>query len=919
MRLAEAGAGGQDQHEAPSRAPGLPTDPLQRLQARERQQAAIARVGLHALRDSELQPLFDQVVATVAESLEVEFAKVLEMLADGSALRLVSGVGWRAGLVGRATVGTGAESQAGYTLCSQEPVIVEDLQQETRFRAAPLLVDHGVVSGLSVVIEGRERPFGVLGAHTARRRAFTADDLSFLQAVANVLAAAIDRRRMDEELQTAHQRNVDILESITDGFYALDEAFCFTYVDRRAEQVWGKPRQELLGKNLWEQFPQAVGRESYQAHLRAVRERRPVTFETWSRDLNTWFEGTVYPGRAGLSVYFRDVSERKQAEARQLELEIEQAERLATEAANQQLRAIQAITDATLAHLTLEASLQELVDRIRDVLQVDLVTILLPDAAEQALRPRVGSGLGAEEVRQGVAIPLGAGFAGRVAAERRPLSLDLVGPGDLASPLLFERGVRSMLGAPLVVESRLLGIVRVATLQPRRFDEHETHLLQLVADRAALAIEHAQLYESERQARAEAQAAEARYRGLFEGVVDAVLVADEAGRYLDANPAAVRLTGYSRDELLGMRVSDLPAHEPIWSEVEYARFLQDRAWRGEFELRRKDGTIVPVEARATAIELPDGRLNVATLRNVSERRRLERLQRNFLMLVSYELRHPLAAIVGQVQRVARRRASPDQAIEVIGQQARHLYRLINDLVNVAQLEAGRLELRLTRVNLARLVRAAVERALSLSPCHTIRLEAPGGAIVGRWDRDRLEQVVDNLLAAAIRRAPPDGEILVRLETTPSEIGLTVWCPGCRVSPHELARLFDRFGPASGEGRGWLGRPPDLWITRSLVEAHGGRIWADSRHGQGLSLAFTLPTQGPARPDQQPLRLTPRQLQIARLIAQGRTNREIAEQLVLSKRTVDNHVQRLLGDLGASNRAEVARWVAEQGLAFSAQD
>ncbi|MDP8923991.1 MAG: GAF domain-containing protein, partial [Chloroflexota bacterium] len=169
------------------------------LRARALQQAGVVELGQQALTGAAFDELLDRAVIMVAGTLGVEYCKVLELEADGSALRLRAGVGWRDGLVGTATVDAGPGSQAGYTLISGGPVIVEDLREETRFTGPPLLHEHGVVSGLSVIIPGREWPFGVLGAHTVTRRAFNQDDVHFLQAIANVLATVVDRKRAEEE------------------------------------------------------------------------------------------------------------------------------------------------------------------------------------------------------------------------------------------------------------------------------------------------------------------------------------------------------------------------------------------------------------------------------------------------------------------------------------------------------------------------------------------------------------------------------------------------------------------------------------------------------------------------------------------------------------------------------------------------
>src|SRR5262249_15164368 len=113
------------------------------------------------------------------------------------------------------------------------------------------------------------------------------------------------------------------------------------------------------------------------------------------------------------------------------------------------------------------------------------------------------------------------------------------------------------------------------------------------------------------------------YRCLFESAADAILVADAASRYLDANAAATVLLGYSREELLRLRVPDVVARQTAWTEAEYGRFREAGLWRGQLELRRRDGSTVAVEARATTIRLPTGTVYASIIRDVSERRRIE--------------------------------------------------------------------------------------------------------------------------------------------------------------------------------------------------------------------------------------------------------------------------------------------------------
>lgn len=173
---------------------------------REQQQAAVAGLGQAAIAGLDMQSLMERACRAVAEALGVELTKVLELMPDREHLRLRAGVGWSDGLVGQALVGAGTDSQAGYTLLSPDPVIVENLREERRFRGPALLRDHGVVSGISAVIGTVEQPFGVLGAHTRQARAFSVQDIRFLQAVANVLGAAVERLRAEEAHGLALER-----------------------------------------------------------------------------------------------------------------------------------------------------------------------------------------------------------------------------------------------------------------------------------------------------------------------------------------------------------------------------------------------------------------------------------------------------------------------------------------------------------------------------------------------------------------------------------------------------------------------------------------------------------------------------------------------------------------------------------------
>jgi PAS domain S-box-containing protein len=220
------------------------------LSVRAQQQAGVVRIGQLALSGKDISGLFNEACALVAHTLGVELCGLLEVLPGGEALRLRSGVGWKEGVVGHATVSSRFNCQSGYTLVSSAPVVVEDLQAETRFKGAPLLHDHGVVSGISVVISGRDRPFGVLAAHTTRRRSFNTDDVHFLEAVANVLSDAIERKRAEEEIQRGGAWLRSLIDTTQDAVLSIDRQGRIVLFNPSAEQIFGYKREEVIGQKV---------------------------------------------------------------------------------------------------------------------------------------------------------------------------------------------------------------------------------------------------------------------------------------------------------------------------------------------------------------------------------------------------------------------------------------------------------------------------------------------------------------------------------------------------------------------------------------------------------------------------------------------------------------------------------------------
>jgi PAS domain S-box-containing protein len=220
------------------------------LQERLRQQAAVAAIGAHALRGDRLEALMAEATALVAQSLKVDFCTVLELAPARDALLLTAGFGWREGLVGHAKIGLGTNSQAGYTLLSGHPVIAEDLATETRFEPPALLREHGIVSGLTVIIGTAERPFGVLGAHAATRRTFSQDDVHLLESIAHVLFQVFEHSRaLNQVRRNAHWLE-RLIATTQDAVLSIDRSGRVVLFNPAAERIFGYARTEVVGQKV---------------------------------------------------------------------------------------------------------------------------------------------------------------------------------------------------------------------------------------------------------------------------------------------------------------------------------------------------------------------------------------------------------------------------------------------------------------------------------------------------------------------------------------------------------------------------------------------------------------------------------------------------------------------------------------------
>jgi hypothetical protein len=289
------------------------------------QQTAIALVGERALAGASLPDLLDETVMYVAHTLDVESVGVFELQPEAETLLLTAGTGWLEGLAGQATVPSAAGTQFGYILRQDLPVTVDRLPDETRFEVAPLLAEHGTVSELAVVIRDQDQPYGVLEAHTPSPRQFTAQEVTFIQSVANTLAAAIQRRRLEERLQQSQATLARAQEIAGIGSWSVDAATGAIYWSEEMYRIFGVhpgrfslDRQQILARVLDEDRERTSDfmQNALETGVEHYLDHRIVLDDGEVRWIRVHAERTVDPGNGQVRLLgtVLDITERKRGE-----------------------------------------------------------------------------------------------------------------------------------------------------------------------------------------------------------------------------------------------------------------------------------------------------------------------------------------------------------------------------------------------------------------------------------------------------------------------------------------------------------------------------------------------------------------------------------------------------------------------------
>jgi PAS domain S-box-containing protein len=366
------------------------------------------------------------------------------------------------------------------------------------------------------------------------------------------------------------------------------------------------------------------------------------------------------------------------------------------------------------------------------------------------------------------------------------------------------------------------------------------------------ALSSAQDITERKRAEEKLRESEERYRSIMEQAADTVIMHDETGRIVDANRQACRSLGYSREELLSKSIGDIDP-EAVQAEKQelWGKVLAGEQFTFESLQIRKDGSVIPVEVTLGSVRLPLGPAIIGIVRDITERKQLEKdtakARADFLYAVSHELKTPLFLMTATVEMM-KLQTEEERRFRFMSQEEtwiRNLARLrllINNLVDSQRTATLGTQLTRTPTDLAALVRQAVEDLDVFAVKQSITWQMDLDSLPDLpLDPEAIERTMHNLLTNAIKFSPPGGTVQIRLRAQPDQVALEIEDHGKGIPAAEMSRLFQPFARAGSAVKAVIpGTGLGLYVSKVLVEAHGGAISLRSEEGVGATVTVTLP-------------------------------------------------------------------------------
>lgn len=504
------------------------------------------------------------------------------------------------------------------------------------------------------------------------------------------------------------------------------------------------------------------------------------------------------------------------------------------------MTALAASAAALNAALGVQEVLQRILDDTMRALQVETVALaLLEPNGDLVFQAVTGSG---KEHLVNRRVSSQEGILGQVVREAQGVIIPSVqDETGLAEEHPFQGlDVRALAIAPIFAQNKVIGVLVTINPLAKTFDSDALLVLEGIGNLAGSALQHAQLFER-------LQAAHKRYRELFNDSIDPIFVTDLDGRIYEANRQASAISGYSAEELVGKRVTDL--HKPVGDQGSNGLLTMLKAGQTvsyEASLQARDGRTIPVQVYVRHVFFDDTQALQWLMRDLTERKELDQLREDLTAMIYHDLRSPLGNVVSSLELLKSVCAQqPNETMETIlhiaQRSTERIQRLLNSLLDISRLEAGQPIANRQPVSPIRLVQEAVEivQPVTQNRHQTLLVHLPERLPEILVDEDMMRRVLINLLENASKFTPPEGRVEVGAQLQNGEILFWVQDNGPGISPADQQRIFQKFARLAGKEKP-SGMGLGLAFCRLAVLGHGGRIWVESEENQGAKFSFTIP-------------------------------------------------------------------------------
>jgi PAS domain S-box-containing protein len=809
-----------------------------------------ADVGIALTSSAPLGEILGRCAKALVDHLHAAFARIWTVNERDNMLVLQASEGLythKDGPHSRVPVG---EFKIGLIAQERKPHLTNSVIGDKRIDDQEWAKREGMVAFAGYPLIVGDRLVGVMAIFG--REPLSGATLDAMDAVSHGIAVGIDRKRSEEQLVASREELASILASITDGFFSLDNSWKFGFVNSEGARILGRTRDELFDKAIWDCFPDFSGTPLETALRDSLAHRKETELEHYSAALKNWLSFRIFPRLDGLSVYYRNVTERKSWE--------------------QRLLVQYSVSRVLNAGLDLEQTANGLLASIGQNLLWNAGLLWIPNRSRTRLHC-ISTWQSSDEYLEfrnascNMQFSRGQGLPGLVWESGEPAWLPNVAfePRFPRAGSAAAGGLHAAFAFPIHVHGTVAGVVEFYNSEILEPDEALLRTITTVGHQIGQYLERHRAQEALRES-------ELRKSAILETALDAVVTIDHESRVLEFNRSAEETFGYSRDHAIGRSMPELII-PPRFRDAHFAglrRYIETGVGsiigrRVELTGLRSDGSEFPLELAITRIPIEGEPVFTAYLRDITGRKlAVEELRTakeaaetanqaksDFLASMSHELRTPLNAIIGYSEMLEEEAEDLKQPhiisdLRKIHGAGKHLLSLINDVLDLSKIEAGRMELFIENFDVAAMVESVINTVQPLAARKGNELAVKTGGNLGVMSSDvtKVRQSLFNLLSNASKfteRGTIQLAVTRERRDDADWIEFRVIDTGIGIAEDRLEDVFEPFLQVDeGRGRKYGGTGLGLAITKRFCQMMDGRISVKSEPGKGSEFTIVLP-------------------------------------------------------------------------------